>query len=116
MAERASDTVLYLKSDRMGDGDDELGRKLLKSFLSTVLASEKKVDLIVCVNSAVYLTTEGSPVMEELTDFERQGTEIVSCGTCLKFYGREHMVVIGNVGDMVGTVATLFESKKIITP
>jgi selenium metabolism protein YedF len=100
----------------MGDGDDELGGRLLKSFLSTVLASERKVRRIICVNSAVHLTTEGSPVIEELTDFERQGTEIVSCGTCLKSYGREYMVVIGNVGDMAGTVAALFESDHIITP
>ena len=31
--------LLYLKSDRMGDGDDALGRKLLRAFLSSVLAS-----------------------------------------------------------------------------
>ena len=67
--------LLYLNSDCMGRGDDELGRKLMKSFLSTILAAEKKVDRIICVNSAIFLTTEGSPVIEELSDFERQGTE-----------------------------------------
>jgi selenium metabolism protein YedF len=100
----------------MGDGDDELGRKLLKAFLSSVLASERKVDQIICVNSAVFLTTEGTSVLEELSDFEEQGTRILSCGTCLKFHGRENKVVVGRVGDMAGTAAALFESDKVISP
>ncbi len=109
-------TVLYLKSDRMGHGDEELGRTLLKAFLSTVLASERKIDLVVCVNSAIRLTTEGSPVVEELRDLEGQGTEILSCGTCLRFHQLEGKVVIGRIGDMAGTVGALFEAEKVIAP
>ena len=68
------------------------------------------------MNSAVFLTTEGTPVLEELTDFEEQGTRIVSCVTCLNHHSLEDKVVVGHVGDMTGTVAALFESDKVITP
>ncbi|MFC2172607.1 sulfurtransferase-like selenium metabolism protein YedF [Acidobacteriota bacterium] len=108
--------VLYLKSDRMGMGDDGLGRKLLRSFLSTMLASETRIDRIICVNSGVFLTTEGTPVLEELRDFEKQGVKIFSCGTCLRHFGLESKVMVGRIGDMVGTVTALNDATRVITP
>lgn len=46
-------TFLYLNSDKMGDGDPELGRKLMKVFLKTLLESGEKIDMIGCVNNLV---------------------------------------------------------------
>ena len=55
-------TFLYLKSNQMGNGTDAaLGEKLLTLFLEKLAAQEAPIDLIGCVNSAVYLTTRDGP-------------------------------------------------------
>ena len=50
-------TFLYLNSDRIGQGDAELGRTLLLLFLQTLVASEVAVDFVACLNGAALLIT-----------------------------------------------------------
>lgn len=108
--------VLYLNRDRIGDGDPQLGKKLLQVFLDTLLQSDIPIDRILCLNSAVFLTTEGSPVLDLMRDFMERGTEISSCGTCLDFYGRKQALRVGGIGTMGETVATLTAAARIISP
>ncbi|MHB2148568.1 sulfurtransferase-like selenium metabolism protein YedF [Calditrichota bacterium LG25] len=105
---------LYLNSDKMGDGDPELGKKLLKSFLSELLASNTKIDFVGCVNSGINLTTEGSDVLEILKEFEKKGTKIATCGTCLKHYGKTEKLLIGQIGTMKMTVEIMTKADKVI--
>ncbi len=107
---------LYLNSDKMGEGDPELGKKLLKSFLAELLVSETKIDLIGCVNSAINLTTEGSEVIDLLKMFEQRGVKIASCGTCLDHYNRRESLLIGQVGAMNMTVAIMATAEQVIRP
>lgn len=107
-------TLLYLNSDRLGVGDDALGRKLLKSFLTEVLASEHRPDMVGCVNSAVQLTTEGSPVLEELRALAARGARIASCGTCLDALGLRDKLLVGEVGKMEQVVQVLFTADRVI--
>jgi hypothetical protein len=64
-------TFLYLNSDKMGEGDAELGRKLMKIFLAKLAESNVQVDLVGCVNNGIYLTTEGSEVLDSLKRLEQ---------------------------------------------
>lgn len=107
---------LYLNSDKMGEGNPELGKKLLKSFLSELAASGAQVDLIGCVNSAINLTTEGSEVIDVLKQFEERGAKIATCGTCLDHYGRRDALLIGMVGTMDLTVQIMTTAEQIIRP
>lgn len=107
---------LYLNSDKMGDGDPQLGKKLMKSFLTELAASETPIDLIGCVNSAINLTTEGSDVIDILKIFEGRGVRIASCGTCLEHYGRKDALLIGEVGTMDMTVKIMASAEQIIRP
>ncbi|KAA3662410.1 MAG: sulfurtransferase-like selenium metabolism protein YedF [Calditrichaeota bacterium] len=109
-------TLLYLNSDKMGDGDAVLGGKLLRSFLNELEKSGKQVDLIGCVNSGINLTTEGSEVIEILQKFEGKGTRIASCGTCLDHYQKRDKLLIGEVGTMDQTVEIMFGAEKVIRP
>ena len=107
---------LYLNSDQMGKGDEELGRKLLQIFLEKLANSERNVDLIGCVNSAVNLTTKGSIVIESLKRLELKGARIATCGTCLDHYNKRDELLIGQVGSMDQTIEIFATAEKIIQP
>jgi selenium metabolism protein YedF len=107
-------TLLYLNSERMGEGDEALGRKLLKSFLKEIVASQHTPDMVGCVNSGVRLTTEGSPVLEELQALAARGARIASCGTCLDDLKLRDQLLIGEVGKMEQIVQVLFSAERVI--
>jgi selenium metabolism protein YedF len=109
-------TFLYLNSDQMGNGEPELGRKLLGIFLETLAQSNLKVDLIGCTNSGIFLTTEGSPVIESLKMMEKKGSKIATCATCLDHLNRRDKLLIGQVGTMDQTVQIMATAERIIRP
>lgn len=91
--------VVVLASDRLGEGDETLGALLMRSFLTSLREVEVPATLI-CLNRGIYLSTEGSPVLEQLRAFEAQGVEVLSCGTCLDFYNRKDALRVGKVSNM----------------
>ena len=107
--------LLIMKSSGIGEGEPDLGEKLLTSFLATLLESRTVPARIICINSAVFLTTEGSQVVEVLKTFEEQGTEVLSCATCLDYYGRKDKLVAGKPTNMKETVEALLGFEKVIS-
>ncbi|MCL4836959.1 MAG: DsrE family protein [Thermoanaerobaculia bacterium] len=109
-------TFLYLSSDRMGEGDDALGRRLLLLFLDRLAASEVQVDLVGCVNGAVHLTTADGPALESLRRLEAKGARIATCGTCLDHLGLRDELRIGGVGAMDQTVQVMAAADRVLRP
>lgn len=109
------DKTLFLKSDKVGEG--ELGAKLIVGFLKSTLELPKLPKRIVCVNSAVYLTTaeEETPITEILRALEAKGVEIYSCGVCLEFYGVMDKLKVGKIGNAYGTIEMLFGGEGTIS-
>ena len=68
------------------------------------------------MNSGVFLTTEGSPVLDIMKRYEEQGSEILSCGTCLDYYGRSDKLGLGKSTNMRETVNALLSFKKVLRP
>ncbi|MBD3374360.1 sulfurtransferase-like selenium metabolism protein YedF [candidate division KSB1 bacterium] len=109
-------TFLYLNSDRMGEGDPELGRKLMISFLKELEKSNVRVDMIGAVNSGINLTTQDGQALEILKRMEQKGAKIATCGTCLEHYKRQDDLLIGQVGTMDMTVMVMAAADRIIRP
>lgn len=109
-------TLLYLNSDQMGQGEPELGRKLMENFLEKLADSDVPVDAVGCVNSGVMLTTGEGPALYSLRALERKGARIMSCGTCLEFYGRSDALQVGAVGNMEQSVQAMATADKVIRP
>ena len=108
---------LYLSSDKMGEGDPELGRKLLAAFLEKLAASDVRIDMVGCVNSGVFLTTTpDGPALASLRQLEDRGARIATCGTCLDHYDRRSSLQIGEVGSMDGTVQLMATAERVIRP
>lgn len=107
--------LLLLKSLGLGEGEPDLGEKLLKSFLEILLESGSIPSKIICMNSGIFLTTEGSSVSDLLNKFANAGCEILSCGTCLDYYGRKAKLIIGSPTNMKDTVDALLSFKRVIS-
>lgn len=94
------DLTLGISSDKMGSGEDELGKILMKSYIYTVKETTPWPATIVLYNSAVNLTCEGSEVLDDLQAMIDGGVEIISCGTCLDYYNLKDKLKVGEIGNM----------------
>lgn len=109
-------TVVAVGSDRMGEGSEELGRILIKSFIFALTQLDDLPDKILFYNGGAKLTVEGSESLEDLKTLEEQGVEIQTCGTCLDYYGIKDKLVIGGVTNMYSIVETLQNAISVIRP
>jgi selenium metabolism protein YedF len=91
---------LLITCNHFGRGDDELGAKLMGSFLRKLCVMDKKPERIVFYNSGVKLITEGSGVLDALTTLAEQGVELIACGTCLTHFGLLDKIAVGRKSDM----------------
>lgn len=109
-------TVVAVSSDRMGDGSDELGHILMKSFIFAVTQLDDLPDKMIFYNGGAKLTVEGSECLEDLKTLADQGVEIMTCGTCLDYYGIRDKLAVGGVTNMYSIVETLQSAVNVIRP
>ncbi|MBI4620368.1 MAG: sulfurtransferase-like selenium metabolism protein YedF [Desulfobacterales bacterium] len=115
-AKENDNIVVYINSNLMGIGDEELGRILMGAFLKTMIGAEPQPKKIIFINSGVKLATEGSEVLESIIEMEKKGIEILSCGTCLNFYGLKEKLQVGVISNMYDIIESLIEADKVISP
>ena len=106
--------VVFIESDSIGRGSEELGKILMRSFLHTMAEAEYKPAKIILVNSGVKLTCEGSEVLEDLGLLSRQGTEVLSCGTCLDYFGLKTKLQVGRISNMYEILSSLAQAGKVL--
>jgi selenium metabolism protein YedF len=107
--------LVLVGSDSMGRGDDELGAKLMAGFLKTLKEMGDELWRLVFINNGVKLTIEGSPVLEELQAYEREGLLILACGTCLDHFGLLQQKRVGRTTNMLDVVTSLQLADKVIS-
>lgn len=115
-AVRGGKTVVVLSSDKMGAGDDELGGALMKAFVYALSQQETLPDTILCYNGGARLSCEGSASLEDLKAMAEQGVEILTCGTCLNFYGLTEKLAVGEVTNMYAIVEKMSAAGRILRP
>ena len=111
-----TDTVVVIASDQMGDGAKELGKTLLKAFVFSLTQQDKLPKTILFYNGGAYLTCEGSPMLEDLKALEAEGVEIVTCGTCLNFYGLTEKLQVGTVTNMYVIAEKMLNAGNVVKP
>lgn len=116
MPDTRSNTVVVIASDRMGSGNDELGKVLIKGFIFAVTQLDTLPKAILFYNGGATLTAEGSDLLEDLKSLEAQGVEIMTCGTCLDYYGLKEKLAVGTVTNMYSIVETMASAGKILSP
>ena len=106
--------TVFVDSDSLGRGSEELGNILMRSFMHTLGESAVKPGKIIFINSGVKLACEGSEVLEDLRQFSLEGTEILSCGTCLDYFGLKEKLKVGRISNMYEILNSLAQAGKVI--
>lgn len=109
------DKCIFISSDKMGEGNDELGRVLIKGFIYTLTECKPYPKHIILVNGGVKLSTENEATIENLKILEKAGVEILSCGTCLDYYGLKEELKVGTVTNMYTIVEIMKNSLQTIS-
>jgi selenium metabolism protein YedF len=110
----SSDIVVFIDTDSLGRGSEELGKILMRSFLQTLEQSEVHPQRIILINSGVKLACDGSEVLEDLQEFAAKGVEVLSCGTCLDYFGIKRKLLVGKVSNMYEIINFLTRAGKVI--
>lgn len=113
--EKLEDKCIFISSDKIGNGNDELGAVLMKGFIYTLTESKPYPKSILLVNSGVKLSTENYDTVENLKILEEAGVEILSCGTCLDYYGLKESLKLGSVTNMYTIVDIMKNSLQTIS-
>ncbi|MDD4089467.1 MAG: sulfurtransferase-like selenium metabolism protein YedF [Tissierellia bacterium] len=108
--------ILVLSSDKMGEGDEELGHILMKGFIYALTEQDVLPKTILLYNNGAKLSVEGSDSLGDLKTLESQGVEILTCGTCLNYYGLSEKLAVGTVTNMYVIAEKKMKASMIVQP
>lgn len=115
-AQKTEKVVVYVNSNLLGVGDEALGTILMRAFLKVLLDLKPIPSKLIFINSGVRLTSEGSEVLETIQALSAKGVDVLSCGTCLDFYGLKEKLKVGIVSNMYDIAGSLLEADRLIRP
>ena len=105
--------MVMVATDRIGYGDDTLGKKLMISFLATLKEMEGLWRLVL-VNNGVKLTVEGAETVPAIQELESSGVSVLVCGTCLTFFDLLDKKQVGETTNMLDIVTSMQVASKVI--
>ena len=108
--------IAVLSANTMGNGEEQLGKLLMKSFIFALTKQDQLPETILCYNSGAYLTCEGSDSLEDLKSLEAEGVKILTCGTCLDFYNLKEKLAVGGVTNMYEIIEIMENAGTIVRP
>lgn len=109
-------TVVVIDSDKMGDGEEEFSKTLLKGFIYALSSQDIPPAKIIFYNTGVRMTTEGSDSIEDLKVLVNAGAKIYSCGACLNNYGLTEKLCVGEVTNMYDIAGYLLNADLVVRP
>ena len=113
---RKKGMLVVLSGNVMGTGDPKLGTSLMKAFVFALTKQDQLPEAILCYNTGAYLTCEDADTLEDLKLLESEGVTILTCGTCLDFYGLKEKLAVGGVTNMYDIVERMENAAQIIKP
>lgn len=108
--------VAVISSNCMGQGNDTLGKLLMKGFIYALSQQEQLPRTVLLYNGGAFLSCEGSDSVEDLRELEAQGVEILTCGTCLNHYGLEGKLQVGGVTNMYEIAERMTGARLLVRP
>ena len=108
--------VVVLSADTMGLGDEKLGRKLMKAFIFALASQDEVPAKVICYNTGAFLTTRDPDTVKDLKRLEAAGTTVMTCGTCLDFYGLKEELQVGIVSNMYDIVEAQMNAALLVRP
>lgn len=109
-------TVVVISSSKMGEGEEELGKVLIKGFIYALTQLDTLPKTMLFYNGGAFLTCEGSESLEDLKFLKEQGVEIFTCGTCLNYYGLTEKLQVGEITNMYVIAEKMTQADKVVKP
>ena len=113
---RKKGMLVVLSANVMGSGEEKLGKSLMKAFVFALTKQDQLPETILCYNTGAYLTCEGADTLEDLKSMEAEGVTVLTCGTCLDFYGIKDKLAVGTITNMYDIVERMEQAKTILRP
>jgi len=107
--------VVVIPSAQMGRGEEELGHILIRSFLHALTEVSGRPDIMIFFNTGVKLTVMGSEVLADLQTLEKNGVEILICGTCLDYFDLKDKIAVGQITNMYTIAETMIAAGRLVT-
>ena len=114
--EKEENIVISIGSDKMGEGEEELGKILIKGFVYALTEMETLPKTILLYNKGVFLASTFDDTVKDLKVLEERGVEILSCGTCANFYHVQDKLKVGTVTNMYTILERQMKASKVIKP
>ena len=114
-AASAAGPVFLISRATLGQGDDQLGAILMKSFFVSLQELQPAPRAILLLNGGVQLAVDGSPVLAGLQELSRRGVNVMVCGTCLDFFQLKDKLAVGSVTNMYSILTELTGASRAIT-
>lgn len=102
-----SSSVVMFGSATMGTGNDELGHILVKGLIYALAHQDRVPRKVIFFNGGATLTCEGSESIDDLKELEGRGTVVLTCGTCLDYYGIRDKLAVGGVTNLYEIAQTV---------
>jgi selenium metabolism protein YedF len=110
-----SSYIVVIGSKAMGVGANELGETLLKAFIYSLTEQDILPSHLLFYNEGAMLTTNSSPILEDLKRLKRAEVEILTCGACLDYFDLKEKLAIGEVTNMYHIVE-LMSKNHVVRP
>lgn len=108
-------TVILVTHDGMGSATAPLQHRLLKNYLTILLANDMMPAAICFYGEGIQMVLETSPVLDELRVLEQKGVHLVVCRTCLDYYDHVEQRAVGIAGSMADIVEAQWQADRVIT-
>jgi len=108
--------IVAFTSDKMGDGDEELGHLLMINFIKAIKDLDSLPAKMVFYNKGVILAVEDSPVIDHLKEIEKMGVKLFLCATCAKHYSLEEKIKIGTLSNMFEIAQVMASAGNVVKP
>lgn len=107
--------ALFVNKDSIGTNEGDLGPSLITMFFYTLAESNDPPRYVLFMNEGVKLPAENEQIADHLKTLQEKGTEVLVCGTCLKFYGIADKLMTGEVSNMYDISERMHLADKVIT-
>ena len=109
-------TLILITSETLGRGDDDLGARLMATFLGSLPELGQSLWRIILLNGGVKLAALPGPCLENLKSLAASGTGILVCGTCLMHYGLMEQKQVGETTNMMDVMTSISMASKVVRP
>jgi len=113
--ESSNRLAVVIGSNAMGNGAEELGKILIKGFIYSLTELPLPPRFVIFFNSGAYLTSDGANTLEDLKKLEEKGAEVLTCGTCINYFGLQDKLAVGKIVNMYEITERLASSSTVVS-